>query len=62
MTVQEERPRPNPGSSQALALGCTCPVLDNNHGEYPPFPPDSWWINGSCPMHSPGLEREDRRV
>jgi hypothetical protein len=23
----------NPGSDKAIKLGCTCPVLDNNHGE-----------------------------
>ncbi|MAH48459.1 hypothetical protein CMI37_21720 [Candidatus Pacearchaeota archaeon] len=23
---------PNPGSDEALRLGCLCPVLDNNHG------------------------------
>jgi hypothetical protein len=26
-----EKP-PNPGTREALALGCTCPVLDNAHG------------------------------
>jgi len=24
--------KPNPGSAEAIALSCTCPVLDNNHG------------------------------
>lgn len=24
---------PNPGSREALAMGCTCPVLDNAHGK-----------------------------
>jgi len=23
---------PNPGSDEALACGCTCPVIDNGHG------------------------------
>lgn len=23
---------PNPGSDEAVSAGCTCPVLDNNHG------------------------------
>lgn len=23
---------PNPGSDEALAAGCTCPVMDNAHG------------------------------
>ena len=28
----QETPPPNPGSDEALALGCTCPALDNAHG------------------------------
>ena len=24
---------PNPGSDEALELGCTCPVIDNGHGK-----------------------------
>lgn len=24
---------PPPGSDEAIALGCTCPVLDNGHGK-----------------------------
>lgn len=23
---------PNPGSAEAVQLGCTCPVIDNGHG------------------------------
>jgi hypothetical protein len=23
---------PNPGSDEAIAAGCTCPILDNAHG------------------------------
>lgn len=38
---------PNPGSDAAIDKGCTCPVLDNNHGrgEGP------WWITEGCPIH-----------
>ena len=25
--------KPNPGSKEAIAAGCTCPVLDNAHGK-----------------------------
>lgn len=40
---------PNPGSDEALELGCTCPVLDNGHGRGAgPF-----WINEGCPVHGP---------
>jgi len=44
-------PVPNPGSDDALAEGCTCPVLDNNHGD-----PELGRIRGfvvieGCPLH-----------
>lgn len=32
--------KPNPGSDEARAAGCKCAVLDNNHGKFPPYPPD----------------------
>lgn len=41
-----------PGSDEAIAKGCLCPVLDNNHGRFPPAPPDHWWINEDCPIHA----------
>lgn len=44
---------PNPGSQGALDLGCTCPVLDNNHGVSAPWPPDDWWFTEDCPVHRP---------
>lgn len=44
---------PNPGSEAATAKGCTCAVMDNNRGKYPPFPPDGWYITVGCPVHHP---------
>lgn len=44
---------PNPGSDPALAAGCKCPVLDNNHGKWAPWPPDGWQITVGCPVHHP---------
>jgi len=44
---------PNPGSDEALALGCLCPVMDNNHGKYTPWPGD-WWVRPDCPVHGHG--------
>lgn len=45
--------KPNPGSKEAIELGCTCPVLDNCHGRgfcakdgEPMF-----WISENCPIH-----------
>jgi hypothetical protein len=46
--------KPNPGSKEAVALGCRCPVLDNRRGEgfmwgkseHPCF-----WVHADCPIH-----------
>jgi hypothetical protein len=43
---------PNPGSREAQAEGCICPVLDNCHGKFAPWPPDGWYIVQGCPLHS----------
>ena len=46
---------PNPGSKEALNLGCKCAVYDNNHGDG--IGKDSntgeelFWINLECPLH-----------
>jgi len=50
---------PNPGSPEALLVGCICAVLDNNHGEFAPYPPDEWWITAGCPVHAPTKEHTD---
>lgn len=41
----------NPGSTEAIAAGCQCPVMDNNHGRFSPYPRDGWYINLECPVH-----------
>lgn len=51
MSEEQKPPTPNPGSTAAVEAGCTCPVMDNNHGLRPPLPPRGWWVNHSCPMH-----------
>lgn len=48
--------KPNPGSDAAIKAGCTCAVLDNNHGKFPPLldPRDGeplWWMDVDCPLH-----------
>jgi hypothetical protein len=45
---------PNPGSGEAVELGCTCPVIDNHYGEGFPWIEGghSWWINADCPLHA----------
>ncbi len=48
---------PNPGSQEAINRGCTCPVIDNHHGEGVPMGGGSgvsFWMNAGCPVHAPG--------
>jgi hypothetical protein len=49
---------PNPGSEEALNLGCICAVLDNNHGRFAPWPPNGWWITEDCPVHDTPASRQ----
>lgn len=51
---------PAPGSKEAGEQGCTCPVLDNNHGNGDPWPREDglsplkhpkYWITAGCPLH-----------
>lgn len=51
MSEREMTDSPAPGSKQAKEWGCWCPVLDNNHGKFAPFPPNDWWITEGCPLH-----------
>lgn len=41
----------NPGSREAVATGCTCPILDNAHGRGRMGLGWDWWINLECPQH-----------
>jgi len=52
-------PEPNPGSEQALALGCLCPIMDNWRGRAAPYPPDGWVIVQGCPVHAPERTEEE---
>jgi len=42
---------PNPGSDEAIELGCTCPVLDNGHGDEELGKTRGFWISGNCEIH-----------
>jgi hypothetical protein len=46
---------PNPGSDEAVAQGCTCPVLDNGRGRGAYQIDGKWqfWIAFDCPLHNP---------
>jgi len=46
--------QPNPGSPEAVKLGCTCPVIDNHHGKGVPYGANGevgFWHSGDCPLH-----------
>lgn len=46
-----ESQTPNPGSDEALDKGCTCPVLDNNHGKGW-MGTDQYVVSFDCPLHN----------
>lgn len=50
-------PNPRPGSPQAVRDGCTCPILDNEHGKgrWGDGETYGWFIMANCPMHGKSL-------
>jgi hypothetical protein len=46
---------PNPGSQEALDMGCSCPVMDNAYGKGSGFTDDEgkpvFWYTEGCPVH-----------
>ncbi len=49
----EKNKIPNPGSEEAIAQGCICPVLDNYYGEgFMWGGKKCFWANDKCPLHS----------
>lgn len=44
---------PTPGSDEAIAQGCTCPVMDNGRGRGAHQVDGKWvhWIALGCPLH-----------
>lgn len=53
---------PNPGSDEAIAKGCECPVIDNAHGKGVMGSGEhrGWWINSQCPLHGEFREAQWR--
>lgn len=45
------RAAPNPGSDEAIAKGCKCPVLDNAHGRGYLGKPGIFVLSADCPLH-----------
>jgi len=57
--------KPNPGSEEAVAKGCNCPVMDNCRGKGIPITTDegeiliAFWRDMTCPIHGmPELTEE----
>lgn len=44
---------PNPGSQEATKQGCTCAIMDNNHGQGYRGQPNVYVITSGCPLHAP---------
>lgn len=54
---------PYPGSDAAIAAGCTCPVLDNGHGNVGlARDRGGWIIVVGCPLHSGDTQDVPRTV
>ena len=41
----------NPGSDEAISEGCTCPVLENRHGNGYKGMAGVFVYNSGCPVH-----------
>ena len=59
---------PNPGSYQAVAEGCMCPVMDNSYGKGSGYTDlkgnPTFWITKGCKSHDKDLKdalRESKR-
>jgi hypothetical protein len=51
---------PFPGSSDAVARGCLCPILDNACGAGVLGDNKKYWISFDCPLHNPEIQCKDR--
>jgi len=54
--LEVRRGRVTPGSPEAVALGCTCPILDNGSGRG--RGDGMFWQTAGCPIHTT-KEKED---
>lgn len=52
MTIEDKERKPAPGTDEALAEGCTCPVIDNGYGRGYRGQPGVFVFNGGCPVHT----------
>lgn len=46
---------PNPGSDEAIEIGCSCPAYENYYGRgIEAKEGTQFWINENCPIHGKG--------
>lgn len=60
-TMKIKTMSPPPGSQEAVDMGCTCAVWDNNHGkgfQWDRNKPPMYYVSGNCPVHC-DLEAEE---
>lgn len=64
--LRTQKPLPPPGSDEARADGCTCPVMDNRRGRGAYNAPVSgepqFWVNGDCPMHGIAVKPANEKL
>ena len=51
MSDTHKKPTPNPGTNEAIKQGCTCPVIDNEHGRGYMGQKGIFVYNGNCQVH-----------
>jgi hypothetical protein len=61
--MSDNKKIPNPGSDEAVALGCSCPIMDNSYGAGYMGMEDTFIYNQSCELHNtkeePPKENDD---
>lgn len=55
METETTKTMPNPGSNEAIALGCRCPILDNAHGIGYMGQSGVFCFTSDCPLHGDGI-------
>ncbi len=62
-TTWQSKGIPNPGSDEAIALSCLCPIIANNHGHQglgrEGLLLGGWWITENCPLHDVREKEEE---
>ena len=55
MEIKKEK-IPNAGSDEAVDLGCTCPVMDNEYGKGYMGMENVFVFTAGCPLHGEALK------